>query len=59
MEMVRFASQEYCLEGRIQFFAKLIKIRMFHARFVMMNVFVNLHTKEKNRICAQELIHYD
>ena len=46
MEMVRFENQEYCLEGGIQFFAKLINIRMFHARFVLTNVFANLYTEE-------------
>ena len=29
MGMVRFESQEYTLQGRLQFFAKLDKIRLF------------------------------
>ena len=29
MGMVRFESQEYTLQGRMQFFAKLDKIRLF------------------------------
>ena len=44
--MVRFKSQEYTLQGRMHFFAKLNKIRLFQARFVRTNVFANLHTKE-------------
>ena len=31
MEMVRFESQEYTLQSRMQFFAKLDKIRLFKA----------------------------
>ena len=42
MGMVRFESQEYTVQGRMQFFAKLDKIRLF----VMTNVFANLHTEE-------------
>ena len=43
MGIVRFESQEYCFGGSMQVFAKLIQIRLFQARFVMTNVFANLH----------------
>ena len=46
MGIVRFESQEYCFGGKMQVFAKLVKIRLFQARFVMTNVFANLHTEE-------------
>ena len=42
MAMVRFESQEYTLQGRMQFFAKLDKIRLFcHDER-----FANLYTEE-------------
>ena len=44
--MVQFENQEYTLQDIMHFFAKLDKIRLFKARFVMMNVFANLHTEE-------------
>ena len=47
MGMVRFESQEYTLQGRMQFFAKLDKIRLFSAWFVMTNVFTNVKTHHR------------
>ena len=39
MGIMRFESQEYRFGGKMQVFVKLVKIRLFQARFVMTNVF--------------------
>ena len=57
MGMMRFESQEYTLQGRMQFFAKLYKIRLFEASSSW-RTFKNCQTtyRRNNRLCAQELI---
>ena len=55
MGMVRFESQEYTLQSRMQFFAKLDKINCF--KLVRHDErFCQPTYRRNNRRCAQELI---
>ena len=50
--IVQFESQEYTLEGGMQFFAKLGKIRLFQARFIITKVLLT-YIQKINRFCAK------